>query len=142
MLPENSSAVKLRENKIPDFKITVTVAAYTACRLSAATLFTEVNINLGVRTARVTNWRRFASTTTTPPVFVVVVEENVFAWFDAALVAFLGGADFGNFGVDAGFFKDGLPNCSSFVVFWNVVFFVADKTSNVNFVWVEADFLS
>ena len=79
------------------------------------------------------------ATATAPPVFVVVVEENMLALFDAALVAVFGGADFGDLGIDASFFENFLPDMGSLFVFWDAVFFVANKTGDVDFVWVEAD---
>ena len=44
--------VVLREDEVPDFKVTVAVAADSAGRFAAAALFAKVDVNLGVRTAR------------------------------------------------------------------------------------------
>ena len=47
-----SVVIKLRENKVPELGITVTVTARSAGRRAAAVLFAPVEVNLRARTAR------------------------------------------------------------------------------------------
>ena len=61
------------------------------------------------------------------------------ARLNTAFVALGGATNFGDFGIYAGFFEDLLPNLGGFGVFWDTVFFITNKASDVNFLWIEAD---
>ena len=111
-----------------------------AVLLDVLFVLAEVIKDFGVGTTRVAERRSFNAAATAPPVFVVVVEEDAFAGFDSPLGAVLGGANLGNFGVNAGFLKDFLPNLSGFGVFRDAIFLVADEAGDVDFVRVQADF--
>ena len=96
-------------------------------------LFAKVIKYFRVWTARVANWRSLNAATARPPVFFVVIEEDALITFDAALVAIFGRANFGNIRFDANLGKNLLPNSSRLIVARNAVFFVTNKTSDVNF---------
>ena len=100
----------------------------------------EIVENFAVWTTGVADRSGLDAAAAGPPVFFVVVEEDVFAWLNSPLVAIFGGADFGDLGVDAGFFEGFLPNLRGFGIFRNAVFFVADKASDVDATGVETDF--
>ena len=102
-------------------------------------IFAEVVENFAVGAARVADGRGFDAATARPPVFFVVVEEDAFAGLNSPLVAVFSRVDFSDFSVDAGFFKDGLPDFCSFFVFGDAVFFGADKAGDEDFFGVEAD---
>ena len=102
-------------------------------------LFAKIVEYLGIWAAWITDWRGFDAATTGPPVFFVVIEKDAFVALNTALVAILGSIDFGDFSIDAGFFEDLLPNASSLIIAWDAIFFITNKTSDVNFLWIETD---
>ncbi len=98
--------------------------------------------DFAVGTAGVADWRLVQATTAAPPVFTVVVKENTFTRVNTAGVAIRLAANFDNFGFNALFFKHFLPDICGFIVTRNPVGDVTDKSRDVNFVGVQADFIS
>ena len=103
-------------------------------------LFTKIIEDFRIWAARVADWRGFNAATAGPPVFFIVIEEDTLIALNAAFVAILGGVDFSDFGIDASFFENLLPNASSLVVAWDAVFFVTNKASDIDFSRIETDF--
>ena len=135
-------AAILHKNLVADFHKAGAVGGRVgeAIFLNVLLVLAKIVEDFRVGTARVAERRGFNATATAPPVFVVVVEEDAFAGFDSPLGAVLGGANFGNFGVNAGFLKDCLPNLSGLGVFRDAVFLVADEAGDIDFVRIQADF--
>jgi len=132
----------LHENLIADFHEASAVGSGVAFAifLNILLILAEIIENLGIRAAGVAERSGFDAAAATPPVFFVVVEEDAFAGLNSPFVADFGGADFGDFRLNAGLLEDFLPDFGGFGVFRDAVFLIADETSDVNPFRVEPDF--
>ena len=102
-------------------------------------IFAKIIEDFGIWTTWITNRGSFDATTTAPPVFVVIVEKDMLIFLDTTLGTVFTGANFSNFCLYTRFGKDTLPDFGRFGIFWDAVFFVTNKASDVNFVWIETD---
>ena len=98
--------------------------------------------NLRIWATWVANRSRFNTTTTRPPVFLIVIEENALAFLNTALVTILCRINFSNLRLDANLSKNLLPNRSGLVIARDAIFLRTNKTSDVNFAWIQANFFS
>src|SRR5574344_283957 len=105
-------------------------------------IFTEIIKNFRIWSAWVTNWSSFNATTTTPPVFMVIIKENMLTFFDTTFVTIFARSNFGNFSINSSLLKNSLPNQCGFSIFWNAIFFVTDKASHKNLLWIKTNFFS
>ena len=104
-------------------------------------LCTKIIEHFRIRPTRVADRRRFTTSAPTPPVFVVVIEENPLPRPNSSLVAILRRANFGNFCLNSSLTKHFLPNFRRFGVSRNTVFFISDKTSDINSLRVQPNHL-
>ena len=98
-------------------------------------LLAKIIKHLAIRTARVTDWRAINTAAAAPPVLFIVVKENPAA-LHTQLVAIFSAIQLDDFSFNAFFSKNFLPNLRCFIVARNVIFLIADKTANVDFMWI------
>ena len=131
----------LHENLVTDFHKTRTIRGrmrFTVFR-DILLIFAKVIENFGIWTTWITDRGSINATAATPPVFVIVIEENMLIFFNTTLGAVFTGTNFSDFSFHSSFGKDTLPDFSRFGVFRNAIFFVTNKASDVNFMWIETD---
>ena len=102
-------------------------------------LLAKIIKHLAIWPARIANRRAINAAAAAPPVLFIVVKENPAA-LHTQLIAIFSAIQLDDFSFNTLFGKNFLPNLRCFIVARNVIFLIANKTADVDFMRIQPNY--